>query len=138
MTEATQVWHVVRDNYSIFGILRRCEHAYEKGWPDVSYVLRRVSGWLELKLAPASGRCPDHLTWEQVLWGLEEQKAAGRWYLLAKLEDDTWVLLDAKGAESWYRGGNLSYVQPLLQRSGPFPWRAVLDIIAPLPEKPIT
>lgn len=137
MTEATQVWHQLRDKLTPFGRLERCEHAFASGWPDVYYNLRRVSGWLELKLAPASGRCPEHLTREQVLWGCEEERAGGHWYLLVKLGDGTWVLLTAGQANSWQLGGNLAYVEPLLQRSGPFPWRAVLDVIAPLPKKEV-
>lgn len=131
MTERRQVNHTARRYLAPYGRWLRFENRIgDGGWPDQYYILRGVSGWVESKLIPASGRCPDNFTLLQVIWGEEETAAGGRWHLLGLRESEPaeWWLLDSKLAREWYNGQN---VTPLVQISGRFPLREILDYLAP-------
>lgn len=104
------------------------EHALDSGWPDWYYVMRRQPGWLEAKIAPESGRPPDHLTVEQVMWAEEEVRWGGRWHLLAlRQRSRTWLLYDAPGARAWLGGQG----EPLLAVRRAFPTKEIMDWLAP-------
>lgn len=128
MTESSQVWSVARKYLAPFGRIQRLENRLDVGWPDSVYTLRRVSGWLELKLVPTSGRCPEHFTLDQLTWGELEVAAGGRWHLLARRGRE-WVLYDAVGARAWFDGTENA---PLIAQTGRFPLRDILMHIAPL------
>lgn len=101
------LWDNMRSRFSPYGLLRRCEHAQEKGWPDVYWVLLRVPGWTELKYLPdypAMADSPvwhEHLTLEQVNWIEDEVEAGGRAYLLLQVRHD-YYLFDAVGTRAIY------------------------------------
>ena len=128
MTEASQVNAAIRHNLGPLGRFQRVEHAIEVGWPDWRYLCRGSTGWIEAKLIPKSGRCPPAFTLDQLLWGEDEVKHGGRWYLFGLRAPRTWVLYDAPRARAWFNG---LMPRPLLELVGPFPTKAVLDIIAP-------
>lgn len=128
MTERNQVHAVARKYLAPFGRFERVDTPLADGWPDVYYNLRRVSGWIEEKIVEPSGRCPDHLTLEQVMWGEAEVRAGGRWYLLARC-GSTWWLMTAAACRVWREGGP---AEPIFAIRGRFPTREILDVIAPL------
>ena len=128
MTEATQVNGAVRHHLGPYGRFVRVEDAFTVGVPDWYYRCRGSSGWLEAKLVPRSGRCPPAFTREQLMWGEAEATAGGSWFLLGLRDPRVWLLYDAARAREWFdRVGN----RPLLELTGKFPTREVLDLIAP-------
>lgn len=131
MTEAAQVHKVAARYLEPFGRMVRVENSLLVGTPDVYYLLRHVSGWLEEKIVPPSGRPPKHFTLDQVLWGEAEVKAGGRWYLLARCGPEWW-LMNIEQARYWWGGGA---PEPSVKMTGRFPTREVLDIIAPLKKR---
>lgn len=78
------LWSSVRRKLEPFGTLARVENKVDVGTPDVLYVLRGVTGLLELKSEPSypkRGRTPlvvKKLTKAQVLWQEEWAKSGGR------------------------------------------------------------
>ena len=131
MTERNQVHHIARKYLSPFGRLVRFENSLVAGTPDLYYLLRGVSGWLEEKMVEPSGILPKHLTLEQIMWGEAEVRNGGRWHLLARC-GPAWWLMDARGCRSWYQGAPAT---PLIAITGRFPVKEILDIIAPLRPK---
>jgi hypothetical protein len=127
MTESNQVNRALREHLGPFGRMLRVEHRLEIGWPDWHYTLRGVSGWIEAKLFPRSGRAPEAFTLDQLIWGEEEIRAGGRWTLLGRRGDE-WVAYDAPGARALFDGRSNA---PLFALPGPFPVRAALDVLAP-------
>jgi hypothetical protein len=87
-----------------------------------------MTGWIESKLIPASGKRPDKFTLEQLMWGEEETVAGGRWHLfgLVQSKPACWVLYDAPRARAWYEGSD---VEPIFAISGRFPTRELLRAI---------
>lgn len=128
MTEAAQVHKVAYRYMAPFGRMVRVENRLLVGTPDAYYVLRRISGWLEEKIVPKSGRPPKHFTLDQILWGEDEVRSGGRWYLLARCEAEWW-LMDIVQARKWWAGEPAA---PSVRMTGRFPTREILDIIAPL------
>lgn len=126
MTEATQVWKVMRPLVAPYGRFKRIEsNSTELGIPDLSYTLlspRGRQGWLELKLFDAIGRCPLHFTRNQIMWGEDEVEAGGNWHLFGRWES-TWLLYDAAEARKLFDGEESS---PIFQQSGRFPLRELL------------
>ncbi len=112
------------------GNVRRFENSCDFGTPDVHYTLRianiPVSGWLELKILAASGRAPEHLTLDQVLWGRAEVAAGGRWHMLCRAGRD-WLLYDVEGAAALFRGDLTSI--PIFRHRGKFPLAALIAVI---------
>ena len=127
MTEATQVNAAIRTHLGPLGRFQRVEHAIEVGWPDWRYLCRGVQGWIEAKLIPRSGRCPETFTLDQLRWGEEEVRWGGAWFLLGLRAPRTWVLYDAMGARGWF--DRRSNAEPLLEVAGPFPRDAVLHLL---------
>lgn len=101
------------------------------GIPDVYYCLRGVSGWAELKLFPRVGKAPPHLTREQVLWGEEEARLGGNWWLVGRA-GPVWLAYDAAGARALFEGKEEESC-PKMQVTGRFPLRELLDLLAPRP-----
>lgn len=133
MTEATQVNHVIRRDLGPYGRFLRVEHSIETDWPDWFYRCRGTAGWIEAKIIHKSGRCPRHFTRGQLMWGEEEARTGGSWYLLGLREPRTWLLYNAAGAREWFDGiAN----RPLLELPGRFPTREIIEIIAPRPRPP--
>lgn len=128
MTEARQVHEPARRALAPFGRFLRVDNPLTPGGADTYYILRQVPGWIEEKVVPPSGRCPDHFTREQLLWGEAEVRAGGRWYLLARCGPEWW-LMDVGAARRWFEGGE---AEPMLRAAGAFPTKQVLDVIAPL------
>lgn len=128
MTEKNQVHTVARRYLAPFGRFERVDTPLADGWPDVYYVLRGVSGWLEEKVIPSSRRRPNHLTLDQIMWGEAEVRAGGRWHLLGRCGAEWWLMTAAQ-CRSWYEGGS---TEPIFAVSGRFPLREILDTIAPL------
>jgi len=126
MTEAYQVYRAVNRDLAPYGRFIRVSDSTASGIPDYYYLVRGASGWLECKLLPLSGRCPDHFTLEQLLWGEEETAHGGRWYLLG-LCGNEWSLRDPVGARA-FRDGKRERPTLLVQR-GPFPSRDILKIL---------
>lgn len=122
------VWKVARTYLSPYGRLVRIENQIGSGTPDLFYTLRKISGWLELKLLPESGAVPDHFTREQLMWGQAEAAAGGRWHMLGR-SGAAWVLYDAPRARRWFDG---EANDPIFAVTGRFPLREVLDELAPL------
>lgn len=106
MSSEKGLWKKMREKVAPFALVRRIEHRFEDGWPDVHYqarlpvldhrsvsVVRAGSGFLELKEDEWPKR-PDtplflhHLTKEQVLWHEEQTRWGGRADVLAKVGDD--------------------------------------------------
>jgi len=126
MTEATQVWKVMRPLVAPYGRFKRIEsHSTDSGIPDLSYTLlnpRGRQGWLELKLFDAIDRCPHHFTRDQIMWGEAEIEAGGNWHLFGRYES-TWLLFDAAQARKLFDGEATS---PIIRQSGRFPLRELL------------
>lgn len=123
MTEINQVYRTAKKHLQPLLLMLRCEHKYELGWADVHWIGLGASGWIENKLIPASGRCPDHFTLEQMIWGETiVSMPGGRWHLLG-LRGDTWYLLTAQQARTWFDGGPL---EGAVQQRGRFPTREIL------------
>jgi hypothetical protein len=126
MTEATQVWKVMRPIVSPYGRFKRIEsHTTDLGIPDVSYTLlnpRGYQGWLELKLFETIGRCPPHLTRDQILWGESEVEAGGSWHLFGRYEG-VWLLYNIEEARKMFDGEQSS---PIFDIQGRFPLRELL------------
>jgi hypothetical protein len=133
MTEASQVRSAI-NTLSVYGVVIPISDRVGSGVPDHHYVLRRVAGWLEAKVIPPSGGCPAHFTREQLMWGEDYVAAGGLWHLLGLVErkPPLWRLYDTIGARAWFEGATNDLW--LLNLSGPFPTRQVLDCIAPLPK----
>ena len=129
MREADQVWDVIRPKLNPFGHLQRIESSTDKGIPDVNYCLRRVDGWIELKVGRVPGTKPRTLKLEQVMWAEARESAGGRSYLLVRYLPAVWHLYDAKGSRLLYNGLRAC---PLVESNGEFPLKAVLNVIAPL------
>lgn len=128
MTEATQVNNAIREHLGALGRFKRMEHLIEVGWPDWYYRCRGISGWIEAKLIPRSGRCPALFTLDQLLWGEEEARWGGSWFLLGLREPRTWVMYDASSARAWFDNtGN----HPILEVDGKFPTKEIINLIAP-------
>lgn len=104
MTEARQINDAVRHHLGPLGRWKRIECSIEPGVPDWYYRLRGVAGWLEAKLVPESRKCPPAFTLEQLLWAEDEVRFGGLWHLLGLTPSRTWLLLDVRGARSWYEG----------------------------------
>jgi hypothetical protein len=139
VTESSQVHAVARRALAPYGIYERIDTPISAGLPDVHYVLRKCAGWVEEKVIPPSGACPDHFTLDQLLWAERYVAAGGRWHLLGLREghrpterapsERQWWLLDAASARRWFDGYD---PQPTVLGGPHFPKRAVLDAIAPL------
>lgn len=125
MTEANQVCRIVSDRLRPYGRIIRIQDAVGIGIPDYYYCVKGVSGWLECKLLPKNGRCPEHFTLAQVLWAEEEVLNGGRWFLLGKRATE-WLLYDAVGARA-FKNGDKAWT--LLCQTGPFP---TVDILKAL------
>ncbi len=133
MTETNQVHDVAKRHLAPYGRWDRVDNAAHLGWPDVDYTLFGVHGYCEEKIIPASGRCPDHFTLEQLMWGEREVALGGRWFLLGRQamahnRIATWILYDAPGARVWFEGDAERW---LFRTIGDFPTRQVLDRLAP-------
>jgi hypothetical protein len=109
------------------------------GVPDFYYLLKGVSGWLECKLIPSNGHCPQHLTLEQVMWGEEEVVKGGHWYMLG-LRVTHWQLYDVLGARALYANKHQAGIpkstdkgerqdHALFTLAGHFPTREILSIL---------
>jgi len=126
MTEATQVWNVMRPQVMPYGRFKRIEsHSTELGIPDLSYTLlnpRGRQGWIELKLFDAINRCPRHFTRNQLVWGENEVEVGGTWHLFGRCRS-TWLLFDTVEARKLFDGEESS---PLIKQSGRFPLRELL------------
>lgn len=130
MTEANQVNGAIRAHLGPLGLFRRCEHAYDVGWPDWWYALRGTSGWIEAKLIPATGQCPDHFTLDQIFWAEKTVAHGVPWFLLGLRAPRSWVLYDVGSARKWFDGiENL----PIFDIPGKFPTAEVVRVIAPRP-----
>ena len=77
-----------------YGRFERVENSISSGWPDLYYLVRGHSGWIELKylprwpkLATTLVRIPS-LTREQTHWLGKEAQNGGRAYLLLQVERD--------------------------------------------------
>jgi hypothetical protein len=127
MTEVNQVAGVARRHLAPYGRLVTGLRGVEPGVPDTYYNLLSVPGWYECKVIPANGSCPDHFTKEQLMWGMAEVAAGGRWHLLGRC-GPRWRLYDVPGAMAW-RAGNIS--SWLLDISGRFPMREIIEHLAP-------
>ena len=126
MTEASQIYHVARRYLSHYGRWERIENGCSVGFPDVYYLLRGVSGFVECKIFDTESR-PRHLTIEQVRWGEAETRWGGRWHLLARFSC-FWLLYNVASAQALL-GGEPS--TPLLKIQGRFPTRELLAHLAP-------
>jgi hypothetical protein len=131
VTEATQVNAAVRRHLAPFGRFVRMESAISVGVPDWHYTAHGASGWLECKLLPPSGRCPEHFTLDQMLWGIEEVRHGGRWHLLGLCligRRRIWRLYDVDGAIKWRAESKSA---PLVEAEGRFPRREIFRHLAP-------
>lgn len=126
MTEANQVNGAIRENLGPYGRFKRIECTTELGVPDWYYRVLAVAGWVEAKLVPKSGKPPDHFTLEQLLWGEEETRHGGAWFLLGLRSPRTWVLYDAPRARAW-RDGLAN--RPLVEVDGAFPTREIMKTL---------
>lgn len=108
-------------------VYKRIENRVDLGTPDVAYCLLGVSGWVEEKLFPTSGRCPGHLTQEQVMWGEEWSRAGGLWWLVGRRGAE-WVAYSAIGARMLLDGRENA---PALIDTGAFPRARMLALLAP-------
>lgn len=111
------------------------EGCLEPGTPDWYYRMRGAAGWVEAKLIPATGRCPEHFTLEQLMWGEDEVKYGGRWNLLGLREGRArqpreWVVFDAAGARDWFEGAALADTA-IYREVGPFPTRDIAFLLVP-------
>lgn len=134
MTEVNQVHSVASKHLTPFGRFERVDNPLVDGFPDVYYNLFGVTGWVEEKLIPLSGKPPDHFTLDQLLWGERETSLGGRWFLLGKCGSN-WVLYDAPGARAWRDGLADRW---LFRIGGRFPLREVLDRLAPRSARGVT
>jgi hypothetical protein len=128
MTEATQVWHVMRDKVAAYGHWERVENAAGSGMPDVNYCVNGVEGWVELKIAERVGSKPPKLTLGQVMWAEERARNRGRAFLLVRYErpQTSWCLYDAVGARCLF---DKEEAHPILFTIGDFPTIAILKAL---------
>lgn len=122
MTEASTVWAPCRKYVTPYGRWKRIENGLSnvKGVPDVSYTLLRprgYQGWIELKLFDEIGKCPQHFTRDQILWGEEEVRFGGSWHLFGRCAM-VWIIYDAAEARKLFDGEVSS---PIFQIQGRFP-----------------
>ena len=130
MTERRQINDVAGRALRPYGVWRRLEHSYEPGWPDATYCLLGATGFVECKLVPASGRCPEEFSLDQLIWGASWFRAGGLWHLLG-LRAGEWWLLTAPQAREWYDTREPPAAFALRGHTGAFPVRAMLDVLAP-------
>lgn len=117
----SNAWAATRDHLAPFGMLVRVENRVLVGFPDVLYVLRGVTGLLEMKADLTS------LTLEQVLFGEGWTREKGLWHLL--LHDASgWRLWDAAGARAIYESGD---PEPLVTSGSRFPLKFILQHLSP-------
>lgn len=128
MTEATQVWHVMRDRVAAYGHWERVENAAGSGMPDVNYCVNGVEGWVELKLAGQDGSKPRSLTLEQVMWAEERARHGGRAFLLVRYEKPhtIWCLYHASRIRRIFDNEG---ALPVVCASGDFPTIAILKAL---------
>gem|GEM_PF-2712770 len=137
VTESRQVNAVCREALSPYGAWRRVENRLPPGGcPDAAYALLGVCGVVELKLGLVEGKCPEHLTFDQIIWGRiwTASPAHGLWHLLL-LVDRVWLLYDLPGATKLFEGHG-SF--PLVRHEGSFPRTAILNYLAPAERRIIT
>lgn len=125
MTEINQICRAVSRNLSPYGRIIRIQDAVAVGIPDYYYLIRGVSGWMECKMIPLSGRCPEHFTKEQLLWAEAEMAHGGRWFLLARRGSE-WLMYDAVGARA-FKDGEKAWAR--LCQTGPFPTLDILKVL---------
>jgi hypothetical protein len=129
MTEVNQIDAAVKHHLSPYGRFVRMQSAIDAGVPDFHYAMCGTSGWLEDKLIPASRRCPNAFTLDQLLWGEAEVAAGGRWHLLGlEPRTRTWMLFNVAQARRWFGGLDHDLV---IEAAGPFPTKAIALALAP-------
>lgn len=96
--QESQMWTVLRGMISKLDPVR-IENMLTPGTPDVNY----TEGWIELKQLrhwPPKGQPVKiyHYTPEQRVWALRRAKRNGRVFMLIRVGEREWVLLDGKWA----------------------------------------
>src|SRR5262245_18814529 len=77
------LWVMLRDRMKLVGHFARIENMVGRGMPDVTYCIRSIEGFIELKHADAWPVRPDtvlelkHYTPQQRIWSQWRMKAGG-------------------------------------------------------------
>lgn len=94
MTEST-FWSVIQPKLAPYGVFERIENPLVPGMADLSYCIRGVEGWAELKHVdqwPTSRLKLPHFSKEQHEWHLNRAKHGSRTCLLIQVARDYLII----------------------------------------------